>query len=88
MAKVVRTAFQSFKFWMLTIITACLVWLRMQLKHTSILFKAVDELVKYIGVTLSMNHGLVLQTAHFKHPKPSANGSRRMSLVRKPKHRR
>lgn len=88
MAKSVSKAFHSFRFWMLTIVTACLVWLRMQLKQTSMVFKAVDELVKYIGVTLSMNHGLTLETAHFKHPKPSANGSRRMSLVRKPKHKK
>ena len=85
MAKSVRHAFHSFRFWLLTVTTACLVWLRMQLKHTSPVYKAVDELVKYVGIMLTLQSRLALSPAHFRHPKPSENGARRMSLVRKPK---
>jgi hypothetical protein len=82
--KSMKKAIHSFKFWLLTVVTACLVWLRMQLKSTSMVFRAVDELVKYIGAVLSMNH-MAFEPAYLQHPKPSVNGSRRISLVRKPK---
>lgn len=91
MAKTVRKAFHSFRFWVLTVVTACLVWFRMQLKPTSTVFKAVDELAKYMGILLVpvANARLATATVIGRHPKPSErNGSRRISLVQKPKKRR
>jgi len=86
-AKKVKTLFHNFKFWAMTIIAACLVWLRMQLKPTSAVFKAVDDLINYVAFLVPMNHYRVALAPYvLKHPKPSEkNGPRRFSLVRKPK---
>jgi len=86
-AKKAKRMFHNLKFWTLAIIAACLVWLRMQLKQTSVVFKAVDDLINYVALLLPMHHyRLALASNSLKHPKPSEkNGSRRISLVHKPK---